>query len=254
MDVIALQSGSNGNCFYVASGDVRLLIDAGISGAQAEQRLAAHGIDIRSVSGLLITHDHRDHIVSAGVYQRKFGLPIYVTRPTLSAAQRWCNLGQLQEVRHFQSGETIYIEHVRVHTITTPHDGADGVAFVIEDGRTRVGVLTDLGHVFDGLRKVLAQLDAVVIESNYDEEMLRRGSYPAHLKARIAGPGGHLSNLEAAQLLTSGERLQWAMLAHLSEENNRPRLAQDTHRQVLGSWLPLHIASRYQVSDRLTVG
>ncbi|HMP78204.1 MAG TPA: MBL fold metallo-hydrolase, partial [Pirellulaceae bacterium] len=126
MDVISLQSGSNGNCFYVSSGDVGLLIDAGISGIQAETRLARHGIDIRSASAVLISHDHRDHIASAGTFQRKYKLPIYITRSTLLAARRWCNLGRLEDVRFFQSGDTLRIEHVQVHSIVTPHDGADG--------------------------------------------------------------------------------------------------------------------------------
>ncbi len=253
MDVISLQSGSNGNCFFVASGDVRLLVDAGITGVQAERRLAQHGIDIRSVTALLITHDHRDHIVSAGVFQRKYNIPIYVTRSTLLTAQRWCNLGRLADVRHFRSGDTLDIGHVAVHTVPTPHDGADGVAFVIEDGQRRVGILTDLGHVFDGLRDVLMSLDAVVIESNYDVEMLRTGSYPEQLKRRIAGPSGHLSNDESAALVGAGSRLQWALLAHLSEENNRPQIAQQTHREATDGKIAIHVASRYQASPKLYI-
>jgi len=252
MEVISLQSGSNGNCFFVQSGEVSLLFDAGISGNVAENRLREKGRNIRSVRGLLISHDHRDHTQSIGIFQRKFGFPVYLTEPTLQAVHRWCKLGRLPDVRHFKAGESIQFEHVTVHTIPTPHDGVDGVAFVVEDGQRRLGILTDLGHAFSGLREVLESLDAVIIESNYDEEMLEHGPYPPHLKRRIKGPGGHLSNLEAAQLIQpAANRLQWACLCHLSQENNHPRVALQTHREILGSDLPLYISGRYEATDVL---
>lgn len=256
MKVISLQSGSNGNCFYVEASGVRLLFDAGISGRCAEQRLEQHGRDIRHVDGLFISHDHSDHIRSMGVFQRKFGLPVYVTRATLNAAYRTGKVGPMQRVRFFTAGDSVSFtgqdnRTITVHTIPTPHDSADGVVFVIEDDDgNRVGILTDLGHVFDGLREVLRSLDAVIIESNYDNEMLEYGRYPAHLKRRIRGRGGHLSNDEAAQLLaqTGINRLKWACLCHLSEDNNRPDVAVQTHKDMLGDEFPVYVASRYEVS------
>ena len=127
--------------------------------------------------------------------------------------------------------------------------------FVVDDGQRRLGILTDLGHVFDGLNSVLESLDAVLIESNYDAEMLADGSYPEFLKRRIRGPGGHLSNVEAAGLLdaAAGGRLQWACLAHLSEENNAPDTALQTHRDILGNRLGLCVASRYEATEVLEV-
>jgi phosphoribosyl 1,2-cyclic phosphodiesterase len=251
MRVISLQSGSNGNCIYVEAGGVRLLFDAGISGSSAVERLAAHDRDIRAVDALIISHNHSDHISSAGIFQRKFGIPLYVTSRCLSAAQTRCSLGKLKEVHHFRSGSTIRIGSVSVHTIPTPHDGEDGVVFVVDDGERRLGILTDLGHVFQDLGRTIASLDAVFLESNYDPEMLTNGPYPRFLKMRIKGPGGHISNRESAELLAgaAGGRLQWACLAHLSEENNSPEVALRTHREVLGTGLPLHIASRYRVSE-----
>ena len=202
MKVISLQSGSNGNCIYVEAGKVRLLIDAGISGKRAAQRLGRFDRDIRDVDAILISHDHGDHIACAGIYQRKFKLPIYITQPTLEATQIHRPIGRLDDVRHFSAGETIKFNGVRVETIKTPHDGTDGVAFVIDDGRHRLGILTDLGPVFDGLAALIATLDAVIIESNYDPEMLADGPYPYFLKQRISGPGGHLSNAESTELLS----------------------------------------------------
>jgi len=255
MKVISLQSGSNGNCVYVEAGGVRLLFDAGISGKQAELRLALHGRDIRQVDAVLVSHDHADHVRCVGVYQRKFGLPIYVTEPTLRAALNYRALGRLADVRHFTAGHTLRFNGVAVETVPTAHDGADGVGFVVDDGSRRVGILTDLGHVFAALGEVVASLDAVLLESNYDPEMLAYGPYPPHLKDRIRGPGGHLSNREAAELLAAaaGRKMQWACLGHLSQENNDPRLALRTHRDILADGLPLHVAGRYEATDVLEV-
>ena len=143
-----------------------------------------------------------------------------------------------------------------METIRTPHDAEDGVVFVVDDGKHRLGIMTDLGHVFDGLGDVVASLDAVLLESNYDPELLANCSRPEWLKKRIAGPEGHISNFEAAELLNAAAstRMQWACLGHLSEENNTPTLALDTHRKILGDRLPLSVASRYEVSAVMEIG
>jgi len=252
MIAISLQSGSSGNCIYVETTSVRLLIDAGITGVQAEERLAAHGRDIRKVDAVIISHDHGDHIRHAGVYQRKYGIPIHVTPATLAAASSRCNLGKLTDVRSFRSCDKIRFRDVVVHAVPTPHDGVDGSVFVVEAGAKRLGVLTDLGHVFKDLVHIVASLDAVFLESNYDPAMLASGPYPAYLKQRIRGPKGHLSNIEAAEVLgraVEEKRLQWACLSHLSGENNSPDVALKTHRAVVAEKLTLHVADRYQASD-----
>ena len=137
-----------------------------------------------------------------------------------------------------------------METIRTPHDAEDGVVFVVDDGKHRLGIMTDLGHVFNGLGDVVASLDAVLLESNYDPDMLANCARPEWLKKRISGPEGHISNFEAAELLNTAAsaRMQWACLGHLSEESNTPTLALDTHRKILGDRLPLSVASRYEVS------
>lgn len=255
MEVIALQSGSSGNCIYVETAGMRLLFDAGISGKQAEQRLAEHGKSIRDVDALVISHDHRDHAQAMGIYQRKFGIPIHVTPDTLAVARRKIRLGDLQQVHYFNSGSTIDFGDVRVETIPTPHDAADGVGFVVDDGTHRFGILTDLGHVFDELDDVLPGLDAVLIESNHDLEMLAGSFYPESLKRRIKSPAGHLSNRESADLLgrTVSARLKWACLAHLSDESNTPELAVRTHRQMLGNRFPVFCADRYRATEPMVV-
>jgi phosphoribosyl 1,2-cyclic phosphodiesterase len=254
MIAIALQSGSNGNCIYVETSGVKLLFDAGISGIQAERRLAERGRAIRHVDAVIISHDHIDHIRYAGVYQRKYGVPVYVTPKTLDAALERLPLGRLKEIHHFNPGAALKFGAVSVETIPTPHDGVEGSAFVISCDGKRLGILTDLGHAFEGLDRIVASLDAVFIESNYDPDMLACGPYPAFLKRRIKGPGGHLSNIEAAELLrTSGGRLKWACLSHLSEQNNHPDTAFRTHRHIVKPHVTLHIAGRYAAMAPLAV-
>jgi phosphoribosyl 1,2-cyclic phosphodiesterase len=251
---ISLQSGSNGNSLFVEAGGVRLLFDAGISGIQAERRLASHGIDIRSVDALIISHDHTDHVSHSGIYQRKYGMPLYITRRTLAVAEQRLGLGRLHTVCHFRPGSTLDLGEVRVETIPTAHDSAEGVGFVVDDGSGRLGILTDLGHVFDGLPEVIDSLDAIFIESNYDPDMLKHGPYPAFLKKRITGEQGHISNLECAGLLGShGRGLRWACLGHLSEQNNEPGLAMKTLRKAIGTRFPIHIAGRYEVTEAFSL-
>ncbi len=255
MKVISLQSGSNGNCIYVEANGVRLLFDAGISGRQAALRLASHGRDIATVDALLISHDHRDHARCMGVFQRKFSIPVHVTKKTLAASRTKDGLGEIHDIRHYEAGSTLRFDKVSVETIPTPHDAADGVAFVIDDGQRRLGILTDLGYVFDGLEAVVRSLDAVLVESNYDPAMLNNGWYPEFLKQRICGSGGHLSNIDSAELLNaaSDRNLKWACLGHLSETNNDPELAMRTHRKILGKNIPLFVAGRYAVTDVMEV-
>jgi phosphoribosyl 1,2-cyclic phosphodiesterase len=251
VQAISLQSGSNGNCIYVETSGARLLFDAGICGSQAEGRLRARGRDIRDVDALIISHDHSDHVKYAGVFQRKYGIPVYITPRTLARAESNHRLGKLYDVNCFFSGGTIRIGNVSVHSIPTPHDGEDGSVFIVESGKKRLGIITDIGHVFQELIPAVASLDGVFMESNYDPEMLEHGRYPAFLKKRIQGKGGHLSNIESAELLCWGGRLKWACLAHLSENNNEPSLALKVHRKILGKNLPLHLAGRHMPTDIL---
>jgi phosphoribosyl 1,2-cyclic phosphodiesterase len=246
----SLQSGSNGNSIYVETADARLLFDAGISGKQAADRMACHGRDIRDCDAVIISHDHADHVRAAGIYSRKFDLPVLVSRPTFMSVQG--SLGAIGEMRHFRPGDQLPFGRTTVETVPTPHDGVDGAAFIVCRGNWRLGILTDLGHVFAGLADLVGGLDAAYLETNYDPAMLRNGPYPKWLQQRIAGPGGHLSNNEAGKLANdSGRKLRWLALAHLSEENNRPDLALRTVTKSLDRKLPLHVASRYEVGPRL---
>lgn len=258
MKIISLQSGSCGNCIYVESGNTKLLFDAGISGRQAALRLAAHNVDIRDVQAVIISHEHADHIACAGIFQRKFDVPIHVSKATLNAALKNKNLGTLSTIRYFSPGETISCGDMLVETIPTPHDGIDSIACVVQNNRHRIGILTDLGHVFSGLPEIVSTLDAVLLESNYDPMMLKKGPYPPHLKQRIQGEKGHISNIESAELIqtAASPKLKWVCLSHLSEQNNSPHLALQTHQRYLAGrvrpdrvrrdTIALYTASRYK--------
>ncbi len=254
MRFCSLQSGSNGNCLYVADDRTQILLDAGISGKQAELRLAHHGLSIREIDAVLISHDHSDHTRSMGIFQRKFSLDVWTTERTVQAAAARNRLGRMDRVRTFRSGLRVQIGSLRVETYRTPHDAAEGVVFVVDDGHRRLAVLTDLGHVFAGLDEIIRSCDAVLLESNYDAEMLAAGPYPAFLKRRIAGSAGHISNLEAAELLAAaGRNLAWACIGHLSGENNSPARALKTHQYCLGSKAVIHLAGRDGVGELLEV-
>jgi phosphoribosyl 1,2-cyclic phosphodiesterase len=254
MIAIPLQSGSAGNSIYVEAGGVRLLFDAGISGIQAEARLAMHGRDIRSVDALIISHDHTDHISRAGVFNRKYGIPLHVSRQTYEAAADTQRLGVISGMKHFRPGDRLELRGVSVETLPTAHDGVEGSCFVVEAGGQRLGILTDLGHAFEGLGAVISSLGGVFLESNYDPRMLETGPYPQFLKARISGERGHLSNDEAAKLLRdNGENLKWACLSHLSENNNHPSVAMKCHKETLGDRFPLYTASRRDCSGVFTL-
>ncbi len=255
MICFSLNSGSNGNCIYVESGGVGLLLDAGISGRRTEDRLAAHGRDVRDVAAVIVSHDHSDHIRCAGILNRKFSLPVYMTRRTYDVGRRFCPLGVISDLHFFRPQATLRFGPLTVHARPTCHDAVEPVVFSVSDGARRVGILTDLGCVFDGLAELVGTLDAVFLESNYDPEMLAAGPYPLAVKRRIAGAGGHLSNVEAAELIASAGdgRLQWVALSHLSEINNTPALALRTHRRIAGRARPVHVAGRHGAGRRLRI-
>ncbi len=191
---------------------------------------------------------------SAGIFHRKFACPIFATEATWAVSSKRKKQGKVKKVRLFAPGDIIDVGSLRVETFSTPHDGVDGVAFIVDDGRRRVGIMTDLGHPYDALRKALRSVDGAFLESNYDPWMLETGPYNEWLKRRISGPGGHISNAEAADLLAEAlpaGRLRWACLAHLSEENNDPAVALATHRRRLPDDLPIYVAGRHGPSETL---
>ncbi|MDR1141583.1 MAG: MBL fold metallo-hydrolase, partial [Planctomycetaceae bacterium] len=229
-------------------------IDAGITASRTVERLNHFGIDIASVQGIVISHAHSDHISGAGVLHRRYKIPVWLSQGTYHHAVTSPNiarkLGKLQEPHLFHAGESLQFENLTVETISTPHDSPDSVCFVFDDGSVRFGIMTDLGCRFLGLGEIVETLDALLLESNYDETMLAAGIYPEELKRRIRSNAGHLSNVESAELIQKhGKKLRWACLGHLSENNNTPQKALNTHRKMIGDPLDLFVASRYQCTE-----
>jgi len=219
-----LGSGSGGNAAYLEADGTRLLIEAGFSCRELEARLASLGVDPAKVDAVVLSHEHGDHARGVLRFARKFGTLVAGTRGTLRASGLRPGFSRTLT---FESGEALDVGNLRIATTSVPHDAADPVAFRIETREFRVGFALDLGHAPDGVRDLLSACEMVVLESNHDAEMLERGPYPRELKDRLRGPRGHLSNGEAADVLSEvvGTQTRVLVLAHLSQVNNRADLA-----------------------------
>jgi len=232
----ALGSGSKGNCLIAESGKTRLLIDCGLSPRETERRLARLGLAPADLSGILITHEHDDHAGQAYPFAEQHRLPVWLTYGTqVALAESGRVPGDV--VRHTIEGRDAFaIGDLEVRPFTVPHDAREPVQFVLSDGACTLGVLTDLGDSTAHVEAMLSGSDALVLECNHDEGLLQAGAYPRWLKARIAGPFGHLSNLAAEQLLAALDRsrLKHVVAAHLSHQNNRPGLAREALARAMG--------------------
>lgn len=237
MRVTILGSGSSGNAILVESGDTRLLVDAGFSGVDLERRLATVEIPPESIDALLITHDHSDHTRGMGVVARRWGTPLFLTERTRAACQQL--LRGDERVTIYSSSEPVRIGALEVQPFLTVHDAVDPVAVAIAEMGTgqKLGVATDLGRPTNTVRNALRDCDMLVLESNYDDLLLRECVYPWSVKSRIASSHGHLSNRAAAELVTElvHPGLACVVLAHLSERANDPGLAEDAVGTALQS-------------------
>jgi phosphoribosyl 1,2-cyclic phosphodiesterase len=236
----SLGSGSDGNALVVEAGDTRVLVDCGFSVEETERRLARLGLAATDLAGILVTHEHGDHADGAGAFARRHGLRVWMTHGTLRAT---VEAGAAEAgVTVIESDAPFALGDLEVRPFPVPHDAREPVQFVLGDGARRVGVLTDIGASTRHVEAMLSGCDALVLECNHDEQMLAEGRYPGWLKARIAGPFGHLANAAAAALLAALDRsrLRHVVAAHLSEANNRPALARAALAGALGcdeSWI-----------------
>jgi phosphoribosyl 1,2-cyclic phosphodiesterase len=223
--IASLNSGSNGNCYYVGNDQEAVLIDAGLSCRETERRMRRLGLALDRVKAIFISHEHDDHIRGLEVLSRRYQLPVYITEPTLEQC-RFPPDPPL--VRSFRAGEAIQIGGLSVHAFSKAHDASDPYSFVVSSPSVRIGIFTDLGVVCDNLVAHFTQCHAAFLETNYDEEMLEKGRYPWPLKQRIRGGQGHLSNSQALDLFAAYRPpfMSHLLLAHLSQDNNRPELAQ----------------------------
>ena len=238
MRLCSIASGSSGNCIYVGHASTHLLIDAGISGKRIEEGLRSIGVEPQSLNGLLITHEHSDHIQGVGVLARKYGIPLYGTVETFCAMKKGkTSLGKVDDAlfQEIHPEEPLSIGEIRVTPFSVSHDAANPVAYIFEADGKKIGMATDLGVYTEQTVEYLKNSGILYLESNHDVSMLEVGPYPYYLKQRILGAHGHLSNDTAAGLLCRlyHEGLRHVLLAHLSKENNYPDLAYETVKAEL---------------------
>ena len=222
-----LFSGSSGNAVLIKSKSHSLLVDAGVSGKRIVEALSMHHQTGSTLSGILITHEHADHIRSVGTLARKFHLPIYASEGTWGAMLPQIGDIPFPLIRAFSSDTTFDIGDIRVSTFSIPHDAAEPVGFTFECEGKKTALCTDVGAMNEKIFLRLSGSEEVLLESNYDIVMLQKGTYPFHLKKRILGEKGHLSNKEAATVCARLASLgtKKIILGHLSQENNTPQLA-----------------------------
>jgi phosphoribosyl 1,2-cyclic phosphodiesterase len=229
-----LASGSSGNAYYVETENAGILVDAGLSCREIERRLELVGVKAKELDALIVTHEHTDHIKGAGPLARRFDLPVYLNKKTFEKGRK--ALGNLPRPVIFQTGQAMTINDLCVETFTKCHDAVDPFGLVLSSNGTRIGLSTDLGKSTRLVEDRLKGCDVLILEFNYDQEMLEQGPYPLYIKRRIKGSEGHLSNEQASDLLRviSKENLRVVVLAHLSEINNQPDKAHREAEQALG--------------------
>ncbi len=260
MRLCSIASGSSGNCIYVGSEATHLLVDVGISGKRTESGLNSLGLTGKDLDGILITHEHADHINGLGVMARKYEIPIYATRGTIEAILACGTLGKLEPslFHEIREDEKFTLKDLTVNPMKISHDAAQPVAYRIAYGGKRVGICTDLGIYNDYTVECLKGMDAVLLEANHDVKMLQVGPYPYYLKPRILGERGHLSNENSGRLLGRilHDKLQAIVLGHLSKENNLPELAYEAVRMEItlgdnpyqAGDFPITVAKRSEIS------
>lgn len=272
MRLTSIASGSSGNCIYVGSDTTHLLVDVGITCKRIECGVNSLGIGMKDIDGILITHEHSDHIAGLGVIARRYGIPIYATGATKRAilASTKSYLGHLEPdlICEIYPEDRLTIKDIVVNPMRVSHDAADPVAYRFSYGKQRAAVVTDLGTYNEYTVESLKGMNALFLEANHDVKMLQVGPYPYYLKQRILGDRGHLSNERAGSLLSElmHDDLQAVFLGHLSKENNLPELAYESVRVEVAmrqyqkeehaisfNDIPLYVAKRSELSPIVNI-
>lgn len=266
MKVCAIASGSSGNCVYIGHGGTHLLVDAGISGKKIEQALFSLGTAPETLDGILITHEHSDHIQGIGVLARRYGIPLYATAETLCGMLKGrTNIGRIPEkqLHEVTPEKKLLFGEIAVTPFPISHDAGKPVCYTFEADGCKAALATDLGTYDERTVAALADAQILYLEANHDVNMLQVGPYPYYLKQRILGKKGHLSNEAAGKLLSRllHDKMQAVVLGHLSQENNLPELAYETVRVEVtmsdtaykADDFPLYVAKRSEVSQMLEI-
>ena len=258
----SLFSGSSGNCTYIGSGQSGILIDAGVSAKRIREALAARDVDLSSIQGIFVTHEHSDHIAGVRVLAKQCGCPVYASKGTFLGMEK-ANALPETKISALSAGESVDVGDLQITAFATPHDTPESTGYAVEtaDG-TRLAVATDMGELLPTVFDVLRECDVVLLESNHDVQMLRTGPYPLFLQERILGRRGHLSNAACAAALPAlvSAGVSQIILGHLSDHNNTPSLALDTSRNALaeaginvGRDVRLSVAAKVSSEDILRI-
>lgn len=265
MRMASIASGSSGNCIYIGSENTHLLVDAGISNKRIQESLNEIGIKGTELSGVLVTHEHSDHVKGLGVLARKYQIPIYGTKATLEelAGNKYLGDYPRELYQPISPDVDFQVGDLTIKPFSIDHDAADPVAYRVQCGKKSVAVATDMGHYTPYIIEHLQNLDALLLESNHDVRMLETGPYPYYLKRRILGDHGHLSNENAGRLLNYilHDNIKKIFLGHLSKENNYEDLAYETVKLEItqgdspyeGNDFSISVAKRDMMSEVITL-
>ena len=258
----SLFSGSSGNCTYISSGQSGILIDAGVSAKRIREALAARDVELTSIQGIFVTHEHSDHIAGVRVLAKQCGCPVFASKGTLAGMDK-ANALPPTEIFALSAGESMAVGDLQITAFATPHDTPESTGYAVEtaDG-TRLAVATDMGELLPTVFDILCGCDVILLESNHDVQMLRAGPYPPFLQERILGRRGHLSNAVCAAALPALVKagVSQIILGHLSEQNNTPSLALNASLKSLseagiqeGRDVRLSVAARESAEDILRI-
>ena len=245
--IASINSGSNGNCYYVGNEQEAVLIDVGLSCRETEKRMKRLGLIMDKVKAIFISHEHGDHIAGVAVLAKKHNLPVYITEPTLTHGRIRL---EKELIKTFTAHKAIKIGALSVRAFPKFHDASDPYSFMVSSDTVNIGVFTDIGIACEHLVSYFQQCHAAFLEANYDADMLEKGSYPYHLKNRIRGGMGHLSNDQALQLFRDHRPsfMSHLLLSHLSKNNNDPQLVEELFSAHAGN-TKIIVASRYKETD-----
>ncbi|MGQ8335986.1 MBL fold metallo-hydrolase [Sunxiuqinia sp. A32] len=247
LEICALASGSNGNCYYIGNDQSAVLVDVGLSARQIQLRMSSRKLSAEKVKAIFISHEHSDHCRGARVLSKRLRIPVFLTKKTYLAIRP---AEKPELVRWFEPGQEIEIGNIKVSTFLKKHDAVEACSFRLTYGGKEIGVMTDIGEPCDRVIDHFSKCHAVFLESNYDDDMLQNGPYPYYLKRRVSSSVGHLSNVQALELVQNhaGEQLEMLLLSHLSGENNTPDKALESFKPCNGNY-KIVLTSRKEASE-----